>query len=513
MRRLLPARLVAALGHEAASRLDLPSDIVHESRRRVRVAAAMGSAAYAVVFVFALSGVVEATSLGRRIDLTHDVIGLCLCASLLLLASLQSFADRHVLAAALVVEVLLSALISFSLPWASFVRTGDIPNLTWVVPIIILFPLLVPTPPRTALAVSMLCALTMPAGLWVLGAMRRLPPQPANYWATCLTAAIGVGIASIASRTVYGAGRQIAAARTIGSYELLEKLGEGGMGEVWRARHLMLARPAAVKLILPERLRGASEERDAALQRFTREAQVTAGLRSAHTVQLFDFGVTADGSLYYAMELLSGMTVEHFVYRFGPVEPRRAVHWLQQACHSLAEAHSQNLVHRDIKPANVFLCRYGRDVDFVKILDFGLTRPIATQDDRRLTSPGWLVGTPGYMAPEQVFGLETGPSTDLYALGCVAYWLLAGVRPFDAESPGELLRQHVHAPPPPFSQKVETPIPAPLETLVMRCLSKDPADRPRDADELSRGLDRCLESEPWSPVEAHDWWQRNLAEV
>jgi serine/threonine-protein kinase len=388
-----------------------------------------------------------------------------------------------------------------------------VPNLTWVVPIIILFPLLVPTPPRTALVVSFLCALTMPAGLWVLASMHQIAPQPSNYWATALTAAIGVGIASIASRTVYGAGRQIAAARTIGSYELLEKLGQGGMGEVWKARHLFLARPAAIKLILPERLRGPSEERDAALQRFTREAQVTAGLRSGHTVQLFDFGVSADGTLYYAMELLSGMTVEHFIYQFGPIEPRRAVHWLQQACHSLGEAHAQNLVHRDIKPANLYLCRYGRDVDFLKILDFGLTKPVVTREDLPLTSPGWLVGTPGYMAPEQVFGLEIGPRTDLYSLGCVAYWLLAGVRPFDADSAGELLRQHVQAPAPLLSDKAGMPMPPRLEALIMRCLSKDPADRPHDADELSHELEHCLEAEPWSPTEAHEWWQKNLAEV
>src|SRR5258705_6520265 len=168
------------------------------------------------------------------------------------------------------------------------------------------------------------------------------------------------------------------------------------MGEVWRAHPSMLARPAAVKLILPERLQAPAEAREAAIMRFTREAQVTAGLRSPHTVQLFDFGVSAEGVMYYAMELLDGINLDHFIYRYGPIGPRRAVHWLRQACHSLGEAHALNLVHRDIKPANLFVCRYGRDVDVVKILDFGLTRLTTQPQDARLTSPGWQPGTPGY---------------------------------------------------------------------------------------------------------------------
>ena len=274
-----------------------------------------------------------------------------------------------------------------------------------------------------------------------------------------------------------------------------------------------MARPAAVKMIRPEQLQGPAEERQAAVQRFTLEAQVTADLRSPHTVQVFDFGVTADGALYYAMELLKGMNAEHFIYRFGPLEPRRAVHWLRQACHSLGEAHAQHLVHRDIKPANLFVCRYGRDVDVVKVLDFGLTRLTTQRADMRVTGPGWQMGTPGYMAPEQVFGLETGPQTDLYALGCVAYWLLAGARPFEAETAGELLRQHAESTPPPLAGKTVQPLPPGLEALIMACLSKNPAQRPRDADAFDAALGNCIDGEPWSPSEAHDWWEKNIKEL
>ncbi|NOT33881.1 MAG: serine/threonine protein kinase [Candidatus Eisenbacteria bacterium] len=507
MARLIPARLLAALRPNETARQELPGEMIRESRHRVRVAAALGAMAYTAFLIFEASGVVASNALEHRIDLTHDVLGVGICSSLLAIASLRAVSDRGVLFAALSAEWILSTVISIAVPWASFERTGHAQSLTWVVPILILFALLVPVPPRRALMISILCAATMPIGLAFLAFGGRVVVHASEYWASLLTGSIAVAIASSASRTVYRAGRQIAAAQTVGSYELLERLGEGGMGEVWKARHLLLARPAAVKLILPERLQGAQEQRESAVSRFTREAQVTAGLRSPHTVELFDFGVSGDGALYYAMELLDGLTLQHFVYRYGPVEPRRAVHWLQQACHSLGEAHAQALTHRDIKPANLFLCRYGRDVDFLKVLDFGLTKPTVPQPDQGLTTPGIAVGTPGYMAPEQVFGLQTSPATDLYALGCVAYWLLAGVKPFEADSGGELLRLHAQESPPRLSLKAAQSIPPRLESVIMACLSKDPAARPRDADALSHELSRSLDDAPWTSADAQSWWQ------
>lgn len=513
MQRLIPARLLAALRSDPGTPLDLPSDIAREARRRVRVGALLGASAYVLFLLVEVSGLSGGTGQERSIDLAHDIVALGLCLMLYVSTALRAIADRQVLSTALIVEVLLSCVISVAIPWASYIRTGHLAGLTWVVPIIILFPLLVPAPPRIAFVVSVLCALTMPAGLWVLRARGAIEAHPSDFVAAFVTGAVAVGIASVASRTVYGAHRQIAAARQIGSYELLERLGRGGMGEVWKARHLLLARPAAVKLILPERLLGATEKRDEVVKRFTREAQVTASLRSPHTVELFDFGSTPDGTFYYAMELLDGINLEHFIYRFGAIEPRRAVNWLQQMCHSLGEAHSRDLVHRDIKPGNLYLCRYGRDCDFVKVLDFGLTKPLdATEADPSLTRPGARLGTPSYMAPEQVFGLSTDPRTDLYALGCVGYWLLAGEKPFEANTAGELMRQHAQVAPPPLS-RTDHPVPERLEAVIMACLSKDPGERPITADQLSEQLATALEGVRWSDSEARDWWVKNLNEV
>ncbi len=512
MKRLLPERLLNALRPEVAARYEPPTDIVHASRRRVRLAAALGVAGHALFMAADASGLLGGSPLERRVDIIQDGLAVVLCGSLLLVASFSSLGDRWVLSFALGVEVLLSALISIADPWTTFDRTGHLPGLTWVIPVIILFPLLVPARPRVTLIVSSLCALTMPAGMAALASMGIVTARTEDYLSSLLGGIVAVGIASVAARAVYGAGGQIAAARTVGSYELVELIGRGGAGEVWKARHLLLARPAAVKLVLPESLQGAREERDTALQRFTHEAQVTADLTSPHTVALYDFGVSADHSLYYVMELLAGSNLQHFVYRHGAVEPRRAVNWLQQACHSLGEAHARGLIHRDVKPSNMYLCSRGRDLDFIKVLDFGLSKPAATQRSAGLTVAGVKMGTPGYMAPEQIYGMPIGPATDLYALGCVAYWLLAGVTPFDSDDPGALLRMHAQSPPPPLSTNATQAIPARLEALVMACLAKEPADRPQDADRLRADLLASVEGAPWSAAEASAWWAAHPGE-
>jgi serine/threonine-protein kinase len=511
MKRVLPARLLAALRPAPEAAYELPSDLLRDSRGRVRIAAALGTAAFALFLAVDASGVLGGSALERRIDITHDLLSLLVCGALLLVASFSNFADRAVLGMALAVEVLLSALISIADPWATFDRTGSVPGITWVIPVIILFPLLVPARPRTTLLVSSLCALTMPAGLAALAATGRIAARPSDFWAAWVGGAVAVGIASVAARTVYGAGGQAAAARMVGSYELLDLIGRGGAGEVWKGRHLLLARRAAVKLMLPEHLQGAREARDAALARFSHEAQVTASLTSPHTVALYDFGVSAETSLYYVMELLEGTNLQHFVYRYGAIEPRRAVHWLRQACHSLGEAHARGLIHRDIKPSNLFLCRYGRDQDFLKVLDFGLSKPTAG-DALDMTRATLRLGTPGYMAPEQIFGQAVSPATDLYALGCVAYWLLAGVTPFDSDDAGELLRMHAQSAPPPLAGRAKQPIPEALEATVMACLAKDPAARPADADRLDARLAAIDDGAAWTPADAHAWWEQHAGD-
>ena len=224
---------------------------------------------------------------------------------------------------------------------------------------------------------------------------------------------------------MYGYGVRLRHAREFGSYELVTKLGEGGMGEVWVARHRMLARPAAVKLVRPELLGHDQRSRETAIRRFEREARATAALRSTHTIDVYDFGVTEDGSFFYVMEFLEGLTLDAMVRRYGPISAGRAVYLLRQICHSLGEAHARGMVHRDIKPANIFSSRLGPDCDFVKVLDFGLVKQTSDlNESTALTGLGVAAGTPAFMAPEVALSQSDVDSrADIYAVGCVAYWL------------------------------------------------------------------------------------------
>jgi serine/threonine-protein kinase len=286
------------------------------------------------------------------------------------------------------------------------------------------------------------------------------------------------------------------------------------MGEVWRAEHDLLARHAAIKLVRPEVLGARTEpEAQALLRRFEREAQATASLSSPHTIQIFDFGTTQDGSFYYVMELLVGRDLESLVREFGPVPAERAVFLLRQVCHSLADAHARGFVHRDIKPANVYLCRMGLDYDFVKVLDFGLVKVKgpARDLDTLVTLDHTTSGTPAYMAPEAILGdVDVDRRADVYALGCVAYYLLTGQLVFEADTPIKMFMQHLQTPPVPPSQRSELPIPAALDGFVMACLEKDPAKRPQSARELFQMACSCDGGGTWTQERAREWWQVHL---
>ncbi|MEO8180534.1 MAG: serine/threonine-protein kinase [Deltaproteobacteria bacterium] len=325
-----------------------------------------------------------------------------------------------------------------------------------------------------------------------------------------LWSSIAVTLSTVTSHTIYGLRQQVKEAAEIGQYILEEKIGSGGMGEVWRARHRLLIRPAALKLVSSREL-GSSEDRDPELRlrRFEREARATAGLTSPHTVQLYDFGVTDDGSLYYVMELLEGMDLDTLVERFGPVPAERAVHLLSQVCDSLDDAHENGLVHRDIKPANIVVSSVGAAWDFVKVLDFGLVKlggGRQSPQSARLSADNNVSGTPGFIAPEVVLGVQTDHRVDLYALGCVAYWLLTGKLVFEGPGAIKVMSDHLHTVPPPPSSRSPAPISLELDALILECLEKDPDKRPASARALQARLQALRVEAPWTRERAEHWW-------
>ena len=296
-------------------------------------------------------------------------------------------------------------------------------------------------------------------------------------------------------------------------YDLEERIGSGGMGEVWRGRHETLSRPTAIKLIREDRIKGvATDHARRVLRRFEREAKATAALRSPHTIEVYDFGVTGDGHFFYAMEFLDGLDLQSLVQRFGPVPAERVVHLLIQACDSLADAHDHGMIHRDIKPANIFLCRLGPSRDHIKLLDFGLVQhDEAVTQCGPLTEEGTTAGTPAYMAPE-TFVSENGVDnrSDIYALGCVAYWLAAGTLVFETDSSRAQIVEHVKTTPEPPSTRTGLPIPFELEALIMKCLEKDPADRFQGARERAAALREVPLTEPWDAGRADEWWDLHM---
>ncbi|MGE0396156.1 MAG: serine/threonine protein kinase [Kofleriaceae bacterium] len=306
--------------------------------------------------------------------------------------------------------------------------------------------------------------------------------------------------------------------RQLGAYRLIEKLGSGGMGEVWRAQHRLLQREAAVKLVREEAI--ADEEgRKKALSRFKREAQTLAQMKSRHTIALYDYGVSDDGCFYYVMELLHGVDLDKLVRESGAVPAARVIKILIAACQSLGEAHEAGLLHRDIKPANIFLSRAADEVDVVKVLDFGIVHAIDAPPDEgrgsqqripqtKLTREGALVGTPGFMAPEAMRGEKLDGRSDLYALGCVAWWLLARGEVFPRPDGKAAMRNHMYLPVPDLRMQVHGWLPAQLEAIVISMLAKHPEDRPASARVLAdmlRAID-IPDEHAWTDERAHQWW-------
>jgi serine/threonine-protein kinase len=291
-------------------------------------------------------------------------------------------------------------------------------------------------------------------------------------------------------------------ARQFNQYRLRDEIGAGGMGEVYLAEHRLLKRPCALKVIRPER---AGDPRS--LERFEHEVRATARLSDPNTVEVYDYGRTADGTFFYVMEYLHGLSLDELVGRHGPLPPGRVIYLLRQACAALAEAHAAGLIHRDLTPANIFAARRGRRYDFVKLLDFGLVKAVASRHE---AAPSWgeiVCGTPQYMAPEQITGdRAVDRRCDLYALGGVAYTLLTGRPPFVGETATQIMNAHVREPVvPPSRHRPE--IPPDLEEVVLRCLAKDPNRRFQGAEELETVLAACTSAAGWDARKAAGWWE------
>jgi serine/threonine protein kinase len=367
----------------------------------------------------------------------------------------------------------------------------------------------------------------------LLGPTRRL--ERSSILASLGALAIAVGLALVLAWNLVRMRRQVVAsreqarsaearARELGSYRLVARLGTGGMGEVWRAEHRLLARQAAIKLIRPEAMYDSTSTAEVR-ERFRREAQTLASMKSRHTIAIFDYGVTSDGTFYYVMELLDGLDLEALIVRDGPQPAARVIDILAQACASLAEAHDAGLYHRDIKPPNLYLARAADEVDIVKLLDFGIVQTVADTQSRlpaarpaasamtetpRLTQLGAMLGTPGFMPPEQILGMPIDGRADLYALGCVAWWLLAGREVFGRDGgEGKVLHRHIHAEVPALHEHVRGWLPPELAELVRACLAKEPDDRPADARALAAAL-RAIpipDDYRWTPDKAAAWWR------
>lgn len=519
----------AARRRGGRTRTGLPRSVERSSARRLRATALIYAAAFLIMGTW---GRVTGVSMGHIApgDLINPnlyaAIGSILL-SLIVAAIVPRLESKptRVLDLGLVYMVLATFGIAFETRFGSLSHVGpqvQAQLYEWGVPFglpyeclwLLIYPVLVPNKPIKIFIATQIAAFSGIGVLAISQSSGRTSPDLdlAKMWVSSylFTTHLNALIAFVVSRIIYSMGQQIHRAEEIGRYRLTEKLGEGGMGTVWRAEHQMLARPAAVKLIRPDSLHGDAET---ILKRFQREARATAALQSFHTITIYDYGVDDEGTFYYVMELLDGLDLETLVRKHGPQLDGRVIHFLKQACGSLAEAHRRGLVHRDIKPANLYTCRIGTEVDYIKVLDFGLvlrTAGLGFQDGEqtRLTQQGSLTGTPAYLAPEALTGEHpVDGRADLYALGCVAYYLLAGVTVFEGPSAMAVAADHVKTSPTPPSRRTEVALAEGLERLVLDLLEKDPDRRPATADEVAARLARIEPCCDWAPAAAREWWQ------
>jgi serine/threonine-protein kinase len=353
-------------------------------------------------------------------------------------------------------------------------------------------------------AVAAVCTALLPIVLTAGGAVNhgRYNPEVLSALSDmAILMGVAVAVAVFGSYRIHHLQEEASEARQLGQYRLKQRLGSGGMGEVYLAEHTLLRRPCAVKLIRPEHARDAKS-----LRRFEREVRSMATLTHWNTVEVFDYGHAQDGTFYYVMEYLPGQTLDQLVARHGPLPPARAVHFLRQVCRALREAHGIGLLHRDIKPGNVFACERGGVYDVAKLLDFGLVQDVGIgRDADRLTVIGSIVGSPPFMSPEQAAGKPLDARSDIYSVGTLAYYLLSGQPPFPRDTPMQMLMAHAYEQVPAFASLVNG-IPQDVEDVIRRCLEKDPDRRWPDVVSLERALAACACADDWTERRAELWW-------
>ncbi len=416
----------------------------------------------------------------------------------------------HVIDAAGVFVVSM-AMIGMSFSFAAVVMRPDLLAVVAILGLLLYRAAIVPSEPSRTAWIGTACCVPLPFASHV--SYSRLPRPPGmppagayTVWASLFVVLI-VLLSSKISSVIYGLRETVREARRLGPYTLVSKIGEGGMGAVYRARHALLRRPTAIKILPPER----AGEMD--LTRFEREVQMTSLLTSPHTVSIYDFGRTPDGLFYYAMEYLDGIDLQDLVDRDGPMPAGRVVAVLRQVCEALGEAHRVGLIHRDIKPANILLCERGGRPDVAKVVDFGLVKDLAARGSPGATRDDVVLGSPHYLSPEALRAPDRiDARSDIYALGATAYYLLTGTPVFDGALT-KIFADHLATPPEPPAARSGRTIPSSLEALVLSALAKNPDDRPESVAVFDERLAGCRDVPPWTEADAAAWWRTRGARI
>ena len=491
----------------------LPYDLLKEASNRLGILCLLAAALWVVATVLdhvamRAMGVTEA---GVQMSDVVAIVSVVVSLALYWYSRKDLREPQFILDLGLVYMVYTAAALGLMMHWGPVTdRHAEIfPMITWIGVVVLMFAAIVPNSPGKTLIAALIAVTMNPLGMLV-GAARGINFGPlSNLMLMHYPDYLLVGVAVVISHVVTKLGQKVDKAREMGSYQLIALIGRGGMGEVWRARHRMLTRDAAIKLINPDMLGRAGT---VIQRRFEQEAKATALLRSPHTIGLYDFGVSENGIFYYVMELLDGIDLETLVQRFGPQPAARVVYILRQVCRSLDDAHNHGLIHRDIKPTNIFLCRMGNEYDYAKVLDFGLVK-VLESNEPQMTGTHATTGTPSYMAPELAMGSSNiDGRTDLYGLGCVAYWLLTGRMVFEENGSTAMMLAHLQKVPVPPSQRTELAVPESLDRAILMCLEKTPEARPASAEVFARMLDNSTSNESWTSEDAQRWWLNHRPE-